>query len=349
MSSIESAHDERTRSPAAAASKDRLLDVDGLSIDFATDHGWANVVNDVSFDIGHHEILGLVGESGSGKTVTGLSILGLVPMPPGRLSGGHVWFEGQDLLTLPERARRDIRGNDISMIFQEPMTSLNPAFTIGDQISETVLRHRGGSRRAAKRRAIEVLDLVGIPKAVKRVDDYPHEFSGGMRQRAMIAMALSCEPKLLLADEPTTALDVTIQAQILELLASMRDEIGMSILMITHDLGVVAEICDRVVVMYAGQVVERAPAIELFETPAMPYTDGLLKAMPQLGPAAGKLASIPGHTPEPWNMPVGCRFHPRCPYGESKCTQSPIELRQTGPEQMSRCVRSGEIDLRGIS
>ncbi|MES1931951.1 oligopeptide ABC transporter ATP-binding protein [Salinisphaera shabanensis T35B1] len=348
MSSIEAVSRQPTDSHPAPDTTNALLQVDGLSIDFATAHGWANVVNDVSFDIGQHEILGLVGESGSGKTVTGLSILGLVPMPPGRLAKGNVWFGQRDLLQLSERERRDIRGNDISMIFQEPMTSLNPAFTIGDQISETVRRHRGGSRHAARRRAIEVLDLVGIPKAEKRVNDYPHEFSGGMRQRAMIAMALSCEPKLLLADEPTTALDVTIQAQILELLASMRDEIGMSILMITHDLGVVAEICDRVVVMYAGEVVERAPAPALFETPTMPYTEGLLSAMPQLGPAHGKLASIPGHTPEPWNMPAGCRFHPRCPYGKPKCTERPIELRSTGPEQRSRCIRSEEIELRGI-
>ncbi|MES1926056.1 ABC transporter ATP-binding protein [Salinisphaera sp. T31B1] len=347
--SIKTATCPRAGHDNASESADPLLKIDGLSVDFATGHGWANVVNDVSFDIGQHEILGLVGESGSGKTVTGLSILGLVPMPPGRLAGGHVWFEDRDLLTLSERQRRDIRGNDISMIFQEPMTSLNPAFTIGDQISETVLRHRGGSRRAARRRAIEVLDLVGIPKADKRIADYPHEFSGGMRQRAMIAMALSCEPKLLLADEPTTALDVTIQAQILELLASMRDEIGMSILMITHDLGVVAEICDRVVVMYAGQVVERAPAIPLFETPGMPYTEGLLRSMPQLGPASGRLASIPGNTPEPWNMPAGCRFHPRCPYGQPECTDRPIELRSTGPEQVSRCIRTAELQLRGIT
>jgi peptide/nickel transport system ATP-binding protein len=334
---------------AAAARPDALLRIDDLRIDFATDHGWANVVNGASFDIGQREIVGLVGESGSGKTVTGLSILGLIPRPPGRISGGHIWFGDRDLTRLPERELRDIRGNDISMIFQEPMTSLNPAFTVGDQIAETVLRHRGGSRRAAMRRAIEVLQLVGIPNAGKRVNDYPHEFSGGMRQRAMIAMALSCEPKLLLADEPTTALDVTIQAQILDLLLAMREEVGMSILLITHDLGVVAEACDRVVVMYAGEVVERAPVGPLFEAPRMPYTEGLLKAMPQLEAPGGRLASIPGRTPEPWNMPSGCRFHPRCPYREAACEHEAIPLTAVGPERLSRCRRSEGLELRRLS
>jgi peptide/nickel transport system ATP-binding protein len=343
----------RRTATAAVPTADRagesgLLEVDGLSVDFATDHGWANVVADVSFHVGQGEIVGLVGESGSGKTVTGLSILGLVPSPPGRLAGGSVRFEGRNLTGMSERQLRDIRGNDIAMIFQEPMTSLNPAFTVGDQISETFRRHRGGSRRAATARAVEVLELVGIPNATKRVEAYPHEFSGGMRQRVMIAMAITCEPKILIADEPTTALDVTIQAQILELLSSMRDTIGMGVLLITHDLGVVAEVCDRVVVMYAGQVVERSPVGPLFDEPRMPYTEGLLLAMPQVGAASGRLASIPGRTPEPWNMPAGCRFHPRCPYTEQKCTERPIPLLAVGDDRHSRCVRTAELELRGV-
>ena len=338
--------------PAADPPQPPLLHVDGLSVDFATDHGWANVVRDVSFTVADREIVGLVGESGSGKTVTGLSVLGLVPTPPGRRSGGRIRFQGRDLTALPERALRDIRGNEISMIFQEPMTSLNPAFTVGDQIAETVRRHRGGGRRAASSRAassraVEMLDMVGIPNAARRVHAYPHEFSGGMRQRAMIAMALACDPKILIADEPTTALDVTIQAQILELLLSLRDRIGMAVLLVTHDLGVVAEVCDRVVVMYAGQVVECAAAGPLFEQPRMPYTEGLLAAMPQLGSREGRLPSIPGRTPEPWNMPVGCRFHPRCPYSDPKCTEGEVALRAVDPGRDSRCVRTGELDLRG--
>lgn len=331
-----------------SSERGQLLRVDDLSIDFATDHGWANVVNRASFEIGDSEIVGLVGESGSGKTVSGLSVLGLVPTPPGRVSGGQIWFDGRDLTRLPERMLRDIRGNDISMIFQEPMTSLNPAFTIGDQIAETVRRHRRTSRRDGLRRAVEVLKLVGIPNAAKRVDDYPHEFSGGMRQRVMIAMALSCEPKLLLADEPTTALDVTIQAQILELLASLRDEIGMAILLITHDLGVVAEACDRVVVMYAGEIVESAPTLPLFKKPRMPYTEGLMMAMPQLGAIDRRLESIPGQTPEPWNLPIGCRFHPRCAYVKPECTKAPIKLERAGAGHMARCIRMDELDLRGV-
>ncbi len=326
-----------------------LLQVEDLSVDFATAHGWANVVDRVSFGVGAGEIVGLVGESGSGKTVTGLSVLGLVPSPPGRQSGGHIWFDGRDLTALREREMRDVRGNDISMIFQEPMTSLNPAFTLGDQIAETVRRHRGGSRRAAWARAAEVLSMVGIPHAGRRVRDYPHEFSGGMRQRAMIAMSLACDPKIVIADEPTTALDVTIQAQILELLASMRDDIGTGILFITHDLGVVAEVCDRVVVMYAGQVVEQAPVRDLFSRPQNPYAEGLLTAMPQLGARTARLASIPGRTPEPWAMPTGCRFGPRCPHSVAACHEQPIPLLPVGPERTSRCIRVDEIELRGAT
>jgi oligopeptide/dipeptide ABC transporter ATP-binding protein len=333
--------------PQSGPDAPELLRIDDLRVDFATDHGWANVVNGVSFGVGENEIVGLVGESGSGKTVTGLSILGLVPSPPGRKSGGHIWFRGEDLTEVSTDRLRQVRGDEISMIFQEPMTSLNPAFTVGDQIAETYRRHRGVSRNAAMTRAVEVLDLVGIPNARQRAREYPHEFSGGMRQRVMIAMALCCDPKLLIADEPTTALDVTVQAQILELLVSMRDELGMGIIFITHDLGVVAEICDRVVVMYAGEVVETSPADDLFGQPRHPYTEGLLSAMPQLGSRSGRLASIPGRTPEPWAMPNGCRFHPRCPYQEERCTTSPIPLEPVGVGREARCIRTDELDLGG--
>ena len=324
-----------------------LLRIDDLRIDFATEHGWANVVNGVSFDVAENEIVGLVGESGSGKTVTSLSILGLIPNPPGRKSGGHIWYRDKDLTELPMKELRDIRGNEISMIFQEPMTSLNPAFTIGDQIAEVYRRHRGGRKKAALARAAEMLDLVGIPNANKRVRDYPHEFSGGMRQRAMIAMALACDPKLLIADEPTTALDVTVQAQILELLSKVREEMGTGIIFITHDLGVVAELCDKVVVMYAGEVVETAVGRDLFVQPKHPYSEGLLTAMPQLGERDEQLASIPGRTPEPWAMPDGCRFNPRCKYTEDLCRSATIPLEVLNDGRSSRCVRIDELKLEG--
>jgi len=326
---------------------DTLLRIDDLRIDFATDHGWANVINGASFDVSESQIVGLVGESGSGKTVTSLSILGLIPFPPGRKSGGHIWYRGKDLTEMPMEALRHIRGNEISMIFQEPMTSLNPAFTIGDQIGESYRLHRGASKKAAMQRAAEVLDLVGIPNAGKRVRDYPHEFSGGMRQRAMIAMALVCDPKLLIADEPTTALDVTVQAQILELLAKIREETGTGIVFITHDLGVVAELCDKVVVMYAGEVVETAIGRDLFIEPKHPYTEGLLTAMPQLGERGEKLGSIPGRTPEPWAMPEGCRFNPRCRYAQAKCREKVIPLEDLGGGRASRCIRVHELELEG--
>jgi len=324
-----------------------LLRIEELTVDFATDHGWATVVNGVCLDVGQHEVLGLVGESGSGKTVTGLSVLRLLPQPPGRISGGHIWFDGQDLVSVGEQRMQGIRGRDISMVFQEPMTSLNPAFTVGDQISETYRRHRGVGRRDGMNRAVEMLDLVGIPQARARVKEYPHEFSGGMRQRVMIAMALCCEPRLLIADEPTTALDVTVQAQILELLLEMKDELGMSIILVTHDLGVVAEVCDRVAVMYAGELVETSPVGPLFRDPQHPYTAGLMSAMPQLGARGRRLSVIPGRTPEPWAMPEGCRFGPRCAHHTAACDRTGIPLAEIGAERASRCVRIDELELRG--
>lgn len=339
--------EEPARGTSADESNAPLLRFDELSIDFATEFGWANVVDRISFEVGRNEIVGLVGESGSGKSVTSLSILGLIPQPPGRIAGGHIWYGDEDLTAISQKRMRQIRGNEISMIFQEPMSSMNPAFTVGDQIGEAYRLHRKVNRKAARARAIEMLDMVGIPNAARRVNDYPHEFSGGMRQRAMIAMALVCGPKLLIADEPTTALDVTIQAQILELLFELRAETGTGIIFITHDLGVVSEICDKVVVMYAGQTVEKAVGKELFIEPRHPYTHGLLTSMPQLGPRDQRLASIPGRTPEPWAMPDGCRFNPRCEYAQDICRGGQIEMIELSPTRSTRCIRTHELKLEG--
>jgi oligopeptide/dipeptide ABC transporter ATP-binding protein len=326
-----------------------LLDVKDLSVEFATEHGWVRVVDRVSFSIGLGEIVGLVGESGSGKTVTGLSIMRLVPEPPGRRAGGQVWLAGRDIASLPERDMRRMRGNDMAMIFQEPMRSLNPAFTVGDQISESLRLHRGLSRRSAMRRAAELLDRVGVAGASRRVRSYPHEFSGGMRQRVMIAMALSCEPRLLIADEPTTALDVTVQSQILELLLTLRAERDMAILLITHDLGVVAETCDHVVVMYAGQIMESSSVGDLYACPSHPYTEGLMMSLPRAGSQGERLLTIPGRVPDPSNLPPGCRFAPRCPYRQPVCDASPGPELMTRGSAMTRCKRVGEISLEGLA
>jgi peptide/nickel transport system ATP-binding protein len=323
-----------------------LLQVEGLCVDFLTDTGWVNVVQDVSFDISAGATLGLVGESGSGKTVSSLSIMRLILSPPGRISSGRILLDGEDLLQLPERLLRQRRGKDVAMVFQESMTSLNPAFTIGEQIAESVRTHMGMGRRAALDRAVEVLDLVRIPSPRQRIHAYPHEFSGGMRQRAAIAMALACEPKLLIADEPTTALDVTVQAQVLDLLRELQQRFAMAMLFVTHNLGVVADICDRVAVMYAGEIVEVASTGDLFASPSHPYTEGLLQAMPQLGQRGQRLPVIAGVPPVPWDMPGGCRFHPRCSYATSVCEERAPLLRATGA-QFSRCQRIGELTLRG--
>lgn len=324
-----------------------LLSIEDLRVDFATDTGWVNVVNGVSLTVGHNEIVGLVGESGSGKSVTSLSVLRLISSRYSRISGGHIWYAGKDLTTLPKGQLRRIRGNDVSMVFQEPMTSLNPAYTIGDQIAEAYRLHKGCKRSVARRRAVETLDQVGIPDAARRVNDYPHEFSGGMRQRAMIAMALVCEPKLIIADEPTTALDVTIQAQVVDLLKYVRTETGCGVLFITHDLGVISEICDRVVVMYAGEIVEEAPCREIFVEPQHPYTEGLLAAMPQLGARGEELASIPGRAPEAWEVADGCRFSSRCGYAEAACQEQVVTLQDTRPGRRARCRRVEELTLAG--
>ncbi|HSD30989.1 MAG TPA: ABC transporter ATP-binding protein [Gemmatimonadales bacterium] len=318
-----------------------LLRVRDLRTYFVTDRGGgtARAVDGVSLDLYPGETLGVVGESGCGKTVMSLSILRLVPEPPGHIRPGSlIEFEGHNLLTLSPRDLRAVRGNRIAMIFQEPMTSLNPVLTIGDQVAEAAIVHQHLSRGVARRRAIELLRQVGIPEPEERVDHYPHQLSGGMRQRVMIAMALICRPQILIADEPTTALDVTIQAQILELLARLQQELGMAVLLITHDLGVVAGTADRVVVMYAGQVVETAPTPELFAHPRHPYTEGLMESIPRLDRPRARLHSIPGSVPAATAWPQGCRFHPRCPYAWDKCRTEEPPLLETGTDgHTARC------------
>ncbi len=327
---------------ASAAAPEPILQVENLRTYFHTDAGLARAVDGVSFHVNPGETLGIVGESGSGKSVTSLSVMRLIPRPPGRIEpGSRILFRGadgvEDLAAASEARMRHIRGNDIAMIFQEPMTSLNPVFTVGAQIIESLRLHQKLNKRDARDRAIEMLRLVGIPIPEQRVDEYPHQLSGGMRQRVMIAMALACDPKLLIADEPTTALDVTIQAQILELLNRLQEELGMSIILITHDLGVVAETCDRVIVMYGGQVFEEGPVDDVFHDPQNPYTEGLLRSIPRLGQGGGRLAVIPGLVPSPTAWPAGCRFHARCPYGWEKGEHEEPPLFDIGPGRRNKC------------
>lgn len=316
-----------------------LLEVSSLTTHFFTEEGVVRAVENVSFEIYPGEILSLVGESGCGKSVTGLSILRLIPSPPGRIVSGEILFEGRNLLQLEEKEMEHVRGNEISMIFQEPMTSLNPVFTIGDQIMEAITLHQGLDRAEARKRAIEILDRVRIPSPETRVDAYPHQLSGGMRQRAMIAMALSCQPKLLIADEPTTAVDVTIQAQVLQLLRDIQREMGMAVLLITHDLGVVAEIADRVAVMYAGRVMEYGPIEAIFAQLRNPYTKGLLDSIPQMEEKKERLNAIPGQVPDPMNLPMGCKFHPRCYLMIEECKKEEPSLFQVNGDHFSRCIR----------
>jgi peptide/nickel transport system ATP-binding protein len=316
---------------------DRLLEVKALHTHFFTDHGEVPAVDGVDLYIEKGEILGVVGESGCGKSVTSLSVMGLVPNPPGKIVSGSIHFKGEDLVKVSEKRMRKLRGNKIAMIFQEPMTSLNPVYTIGDQIGETVRLHRKMSKKEAKQHAVEMLKRVGIPRPEQIVDEYPHQLSGGMRQRVMIAMAMSCDPELLIADEPTTALDVTIQAQILELMRDLNDKTGAAIMMITHDLGVVAEICDRVIVMYAGRVVEEGDARQIFKNPQHPYTKGLIKSIPKMDEKQKRLYSIPGNVPTPGSMPKGCRFAPRCEYVMDKCLAVMPELVEVEKDHRSAC------------
>ena len=319
-----------------------LLEIRDLQTHFHTDDGVVRAVDGVSLVLEAGKTLAVVGESGSGKSVTSLSILRLIAEPPGRIAGGSIRFRGRELLTLAPRELRAVRGREISMIFQEPMTSLNPVYTCGEQILEAIVLHEKVSRAEARTRAIEMLRLVGIPSPEQRVDEYPHQMSGGMRQRVMIAMALACRPAILIADEPTTALDVTIQAQILELLKRLQAELGMAVLLITHDLGVVAETADTVAVMYAGQVVEACDVRAAFVRPLHPYTAGLLHSLPRLGETRETLRVIPGSVPNPVAFPQGCRFHPRCPVAIEKCREMPA-LEEIEPGHSARCWRAREI------
>ncbi len=318
-----------------------LLKVDNLRTYFPTRAGLVRAVDGVSLHLDKGELLGLVGESGCGKSITALSIMRLIA-PPGKIAGGEIIFDGKNLLTLSEPEMRQIRGDDIAMIFQDPMTSLNPVFTVGEQIAEALRLHRKLSRKAARAAAIEAMREVAIPDPARRADDYPHQLSGGMRQRVMIAMALACDPKLLIADEPTTALDVTIQAQILELLNELRKSRDLAVLLITHDLGVVAEVADRVAVMYTGKIVEESPVEELFARPKHPYTEGLLRSVPKLTledvAKKERLETIEGVVPSPTNLPPGCHFEPRCPYRMPRCREEEIPLYDLEGEVKVRCV-----------
>ncbi len=335
-------------SPRTGAAGQPLLEVRDLKTYFFTDRGAAKAVDGVSLTIPSGSTLGLVGESGCGKSVTALSILRLIASPPGRVVGGEILLHGRNLLALSDEEIRQVRGNEISMIFQEPMTSLNPVFTLGDQVMEALLVHHKVSQAEARERAVDMLRRVKIPYAETILDQYPHQISGGMRQRVMIAMALVCRPKLLIADEPTTALDVTIQAQILELLRELQQEFGMSILMITHDLGIVSDLADAVAVMYAGRVVEYAPTLELFGAPKHPYTLGLFHSRPRLGQKKARLDVIPGSVPSPLHFPQGCRFHPRCGFVVEDCRNTDVTLEPVAAGHTSRCLRvqRGEIELR---
>jgi oligopeptide/dipeptide ABC transporter ATP-binding protein len=322
---------------------EKILEVRNLRTSFFSEEGEIRAVDDVSFEVSRGKTLGIVGESGCGKTVACLSIMRLVPGPQGRIMSGSILYKDKDLLKLPLSEMREIRGNEISMVFQEPMTSLNPVFTVGNQICEAIALHQDLSRSAVREKAVEVLKWVGIPSPERRLDDFPHQLSGGMRQRVMIAMSLSCNPQILIADEPTTALDVTIQAQILDLLKQLQQKVGMGLLLITHDLGIIAEMADEVLVMYAGRVVEKAGVREVFRNPRMPYTRALLNGMPSLSSRGRRLEAIPGIVPNLLKLPAGCRFHDRCAYAIEECRKLEPELRgvpaATAGEHLIRCVR----------
>ena len=318
-----------------------LLEIQGLKTHFKTDDGWLHAVDGVDLTVDAGETLGVVGESGCGKSVTAMSVMRLVPTPPGRYVAGQILWQGRDLLQLPDEQMRRIRMKQIAVVFQEPMTSLNPVYTIGEQIGEALRLHEGLSKKDATDRAVQMLQRVKIPTPERRVHDYPHQFSGGMRQRAMIAMALSCGPQLLIADEPTTALDVTIQAQILDLLDELKDEFGMAVMLITHAMGVVAEVAQRVVVMYAGKVVEEAPVNELFAHPRHPYTQGLIRSIPRIDTRVGqkaRLETIAGTVPKLIAPPEGCRFAPRCKHALPDCTAATPALREVAPGHRVACI-----------
>jgi len=326
--------------------EDCLLEVKNLRTYFFTDEGIVKAVDDVSFGLKKGESLGIVGESGSGKSVTALSIMRLIQDPPGKIVGGEIIFRGEDLLKKKEEEMREVRGNKISMIFQDPMTSLNPVFTIGDQIMEAIILHQKLDKVSARKKAIEMLELVRIPEASKRIDEYPHQFSGGMRQRVMIAIALSCSPEILIADEPTTALDVTIQAQILDLIKQLQKELGMSLILITHDMGVVAETCKNVLVMYAGKVVEFADVRTIFKKPSHPYTIGLLESVPRLDVRKERLKAIEGQPPDLVALPSYCYYAERCPYKTDRCLEEIPDLIEVEPGHYSRCFYAKGIGVK---
>ena len=315
---------------------DELLKIEQLEVKYFTSDGVVEAVNGIDLSLGRGETLGLVGETGAGKTTTALSILRLLPDPPGKITGGSISFDGEALLEQSEKRMREIRGNHISMIFQDPMTALNPVIPVGDQIAEVVLLHNKISKAEAERRALEMLELVGIP--AERGREYPHQFSGGMKQRVVIAIALACNPELLIADEPTTALDVTIQAQVLDMMKRLKEDLNTAMILITHDLGVVAEICDRVAVMYAGEIVESGSLEDIFEAPAHPYTIGLFQSIPSLDEDVDMLTPIPGLMPDPTDLPTGCKFHPRCPRATPRCAQVNPPCVQTAPGHLVKCL-----------
>jgi oligopeptide/dipeptide ABC transporter ATP-binding protein len=328
---------------------DYLLKVEGLKTTFYTDDAVIRAVDNVSFNVKPGEVVGLVGESGCGKSVVSLSIMRLIYYPPGKIEDGKITFDGRDLLGIEESEMRRIRGNEIAMIFQEPMTSFNPVYKIGDQVGEAIRLHQGLDKAAAWQQAAKMLELVGIPRPDEVVNDYPHQLSGGMRQRAMIAMALSCNPKLLIADEPTTALDVTIQAQILELMKDLREKINTAIIFITHDLGVIAEMAQHVVVMYSGKIVEDTNVHAIFNEPLHPYTAGLIRSKPKLEEEKEVLEFIPGTVPNPMEMPVGCAFHPRCPEVMDICRHEMPELLEPKPQHLVRCWLYQKEKARGVT
>jgi peptide/nickel transport system ATP-binding protein len=339
-----------TPAPADISNEAPLLEVDGLRTYFDLRHGVVKAVDGVSFALAPHETLAIVGESGCGKSITALSLMRLVPDPPGRIAGGSIKLAGVDLLTLSDEAMRGVRGKDMAMIFQEPMTSLNPVLTIGSQIAEVLLLHEPINRQQAREKSIDMLRLARIPEPEQRAREYPHQLSGGMRQRAMIAMALACNPKVLIADEPTTALDVTIQAQILDIILDLQRKLGTAIILITHDLGVVAETAQRVIVMYAGRKVEEAPVDELFARPQHPYTHGLMASIPRLdlmrgeeAGASGRLQEIPGMVPALTNLPAGCVFAPRCAHAEDRCRREYPAYEEKRPRHWAACWRSTEL------
>ncbi|MCT4563458.1 MAG: ABC transporter ATP-binding protein [Maledivibacter sp.] len=324
-------------------SKKELLNIEDLTIHYITEDGTVNAVNNIDVKLNKGETLGLVGETGAGKTTTALGIMRLIPNPPGKIMSGKIEFEGKDLLNVPEEEMRMTRGNKISMIFQDPMTSLNPVMTVGEQISEVIEIHQDLNKQEAMKKAEEMLELVGIPGG--RVNDYPHQFSGGMKQRVVIAISLACNPQLLIADEPTTALDVTIQAQVLDLMNNLKKEFNTAMILITHDLGVVSEVCDKVAIMYAGEIIETATLEQLFENPRHPYTLGLFGSIPNLDEETDRLKPIKGLMPDPTNLPTGCKFHPRCPYATDICSkQSPKDTEIQGGHRVKCLIYEGLVD-----